>query len=301
MKNFKKSLILLFVMIMIVSIMPFSLSANAAESGYCGENVTWQYDSQTNTLTISGTGAMGEFDMGAYPWNDYSEEIQTVIICDGVTKITGYAFGLLTNLTNITISDSVTYIAYYAFYNCDSLFSIVLPDGVTSIDPFAFSYCTNLGYITIPKSVTMIADSAFEFSSKVRILCYENSVAHNYAVEKEIDFLLLDKVIEQPSEAKISCGDSIVLHASEFLVPANGSVEWAASNDNFTYTISEDGLTCTITSSQNGDTVFTATIFDADGNEVIKSEQTMISKAGFFQKIIAFFKKIFGLAKVIPQ
>jgi hypothetical protein len=105
----------------------------------------------------------------------------------------------------------------------------------------------------------------------------------------------------QPSEIKIPCGDSIVLHVSELLVPVSGSVEWTASNDNFTYVISDDGLTCTITSSKNGDTVFTATIFDANENEVIKSEQTMTSKAGFFDKIIAFFKRIFNLTKVIAQ
>ena len=35
----------------------FSLTASAAESGTCGENLTWTLDDE-GTLTISGTGAM---------------------------------------------------------------------------------------------------------------------------------------------------------------------------------------------------------------------------------------------------
>lgn len=65
--------------------------------------------------------------------------------------------------------------------------------------------------------------------------------------------------------------------------------------------VSPDGTTCTITPEKNGDTVFTATIYDADGNAVSADEQTMTSKAGFFQKIIAFFKKLFGLTKTISS
>ena len=37
-------------------------------------------------------------------------------------------------------------------------------------------------------------------------------------------------------------------------------------------------------------------VYDANGNEVCRDEQIMTSKAGFFQKIIAFFKRIFNEA-----
>ena len=40
---------------------------------------------------------------------------------------------------------------------------------------------------------------------------------------------------------------------------------------------------------------------DADGNIIATDTQTMTSKAGFFQKIIAFFKKLFGMTKVYPE
>lgn len=106
-------------------------------------------------------------------------------------------------------------------------------------------------------------------------------------------------VIKQPSQTTISYGDSIILHVDESKIPDGGNVMWSASNGNFSY--SANGTTCTITPEKNGDTVFTATIYDADGNAVSTDEQTMTSKAGFFQKIIAFFKKLFGLTKTIPD
>ena len=107
--------------------------------------------------------------------------------------------------------------------------------------------------------------------------------------------------IRQPTETVISYGDSIILHADATEIPANGYIEWSASNGNFDMKVSADGSTCTISPKKSGDTTFTATIYDAEGNIVSSDEQVMTSKAGFFDKIIAFFKKLFGLTKTIPE
>ena len=110
-----------------------------------------------------------------------------------------------------------------------------------------------------------------------------------------------DSVIKTPSVSTISYGDAVILHVDESKIPEGGKVEWYPSNGNFIYSVSSDGTTCTITPEKSGDTTFTATIYDADGNPVSTDEQTMTAKAGFFDKIIAFFKKLFGLTKTIPQ
>ncbi|MBQ4602971.1 MAG: leucine-rich repeat domain-containing protein, partial [Clostridia bacterium] len=96
-------------------------------------------------------------------------------------------------------------------------------------------------------------------------------------------------VVKTPSTSTINYGDAIILHVDESKIPAGGRVEWTASNGNFKW--SANGATCEISPEKSGDTTFTATIYDADGNPVSTDEQTMTSKAGFFQKIIAFFKK----------
>lgn len=39
-----------------------AIAANAADtSGACGENANWEYDTETNTLTISGTGEINDY------------------------------------------------------------------------------------------------------------------------------------------------------------------------------------------------------------------------------------------------
>ena len=104
-----------------------------------------------------------------------------------------------------------------------------------------------------------------------------------------------------PTQTTIKYGDSIVLHVDESKIPAGGYVEWTSSNGNFDMDVSADGKTCTITPEKSGETTFTATVYDANGNVISSDEQKMTSKAGFFDKVIAFFKKLFGLTKVIPD
>ncbi len=107
--------------------------------------------------------------------------------------------------------------------------------------------------------------------------------------------------IRNPSVTTISYGDSIILHVDGNNLPAGATIKWSASNSNFSYSVSDDGTTCKITPKSSGDTTFTATVYDEDGNAVGYDTQVMTSKAGFFDKIIAFFKKLFGLTKTIPQ
>ena len=106
-------------------------------------------------------------------------------------------------------------------------------------------------------------------------------------------------VVNKPSQTTISYGDAIILHIDASMIPAGGRVEWTASNNNFSY--KANGATCEIHPEKSGDTTFTATVYDANGNAISKDEQTMTSKAGFFDKIIAFFKGLFGLSKTYPN
>lgn len=89
----------------------------------------------------------------------------------------------------VALPDGVTSIDEGAFAN-SSLTSITIPEGVTSIDNSVFSYCTSLTSITIPDSVTSIGVVAFLYCDNLVIHCSENSYAHRYAVENEIEFVL---------------------------------------------------------------------------------------------------------------
>ncbi len=108
--------------------------------------------------------------------------------------------------------------------------------------------------------------------------------------------------VRTPSTTTISYGDSIILHADmNEALPSGWKIKWTADNGNFSYSASADGSTCTISPSKSGDTTFTATVYDENGNVVSEDTQVMKSKAGFFDKLVAFFKKLFGMTKVISQ
>lgn len=79
-----KKQLLLFISLML------PLVAMADDSGSCGTDVTYTYESSTGTLTIQGSGATDYYSYGDAPWYSYREDIKTVVIKDGVTSIGEY-------------------------------------------------------------------------------------------------------------------------------------------------------------------------------------------------------------------
>ena len=138
-------------------------------------NLTWKLDAD-GTLTISGTGAMKDYDSDDSPATQKKDSVKKVVIEDDVTSIGDYAFWNCSNLTSITIPDSVTIIGNSAFNACSSLTSLTIPNSVTSIEFAAFYACSSLTSLTIPNSVTSIGDSAFNACSSLTSLTIPNSV-----------------------------------------------------------------------------------------------------------------------------
>ncbi len=164
----------------ILALLP--MLAMADESGWCGENVTYTFESSTGTLTIQGSGAMKDYYNGPdalisehAPWYSYCSNIKTVIIEEGVTSIGRYAF-YNCSVTSVTIPNSVTVIGGAAFYYCSDLTSVTIPNSVTNIGGWAFRDCSGLTSVIIPNSVTSIGSSAFEGCSGLTYVTIGNSV-----------------------------------------------------------------------------------------------------------------------------
>ena len=156
----KKVLVLLALLAAVCGLLTFSAAAeSAAASGICGENLTWTLDA-AGTLTVSGTGAMKDYNYRGAPWYQSRDSIKTVVIESGVTTIGDSAFEDCSSLTSITIPEGVTAIGDFAFADCSSLSSITIPEGVTTIGDFAFADCSSLSSITIPEGVTTIGQGS---------------------------------------------------------------------------------------------------------------------------------------------
>ena len=150
------------------------------EKGYTywnEDNLTWTLDAD-GTLTISGTGAMKDYDYynNPSPASQKKDSVKKVVIEDGVTSIRNSAFYDCNSLTSITIPNSVTSIGAYAFSNCYYLTNITIPNSVTSIENYAFRSCSSLTSITIPDSVTSIGELAFYSCDSLTSITISNSV-----------------------------------------------------------------------------------------------------------------------------
>ena len=120
MKRLRKITIWVLALCLLASILPTKSLAADLGSGKCGENLSWTLD-KSGTLTISGAGAMYDWDFQTSPWHKDRDYIQSVVINDGVTTIGDWAFHDCASLTEASIPESIISIGDSAFYCCFSL------------------------------------------------------------------------------------------------------------------------------------------------------------------------------------
>ncbi len=162
--DMKKIVALLLSCLLILTAMPVF----AAEvTGTCGENLTWEYDSDTGTLTVSGTGDMDDYACDGTPWKEYQNKgICKVVLSEGVTSVGTEAFFQCLALESVELPDTLKEIGDYAF-SCTSLSAVELPEGLESIGGYALSSCFLLTEVDIPAKVTYIGHDAFYFCSQL--------------------------------------------------------------------------------------------------------------------------------------
>ncbi len=176
-----------------------------AHINFTGETtgVTWDYDSASKTLYITGSGPMENYDLTKTdgdkvlvdgsnmrtnaPWAQYYETTEAIVIGDGITSVGQAAFGGFISLKSATISDSVTSIGSNSFHYCISLPSIKIPDGVTTIGYSAFYNDNSLTSVTIPAGVKSIPTFAFWNCSKLQDVYYGGTRAdwRNVSIGKD--------------------------------------------------------------------------------------------------------------------
>ena len=137
--------------------------AEAAEilySGNCGTEVVWTLNDE-GVLTVSGSGDMVFANYGEAPWRSYANQIQKVVVTEGVTSVAPCAFQNAPRLKEAEIAGSVSVLGSDAFWSCVSLSSVTLGEGIQELGTYAFTSCESLRSLTLPASVTLLGDSAF--------------------------------------------------------------------------------------------------------------------------------------------
>ncbi|MBR5562567.1 MAG: leucine-rich repeat protein [Clostridia bacterium] len=109
-----------------------------------------------------------------------------------------------------------------------------------------------------------------------------------------------EEIIKKPSTTEVKYGETLILHADFENIPDGAKIEWSVEGDGVTIVPSADGKTCAVTSTATGDVTITAKYIDANGVEHI-SKQEIESNASLWQKIVSFFKNLFGINRIIGQ
>ena len=104
-------------------------------------------------------------------------------IKSGCKAIGKYAFGSLTNFTELIVPDSVTSIAGFAFYGCNSLVSVTLPFVGSSIDATGSSAV--FGYIFGGRSDSASSTTAQRYSSNSTYYTYIPSTIRNVTITRQ--------------------------------------------------------------------------------------------------------------------
>ena len=156
----------------------FGITITSGYTGPCGDNATWEYDKDTKTLTISGTGPMWDWNQRTYqntPWSKFKDELETIKIGYGITATGRYAFCYLNALKNLEFVTNeagfttVETIGGYCFCWESQLTTLTLPEGVRFLSGRAFSSVEKLETVYFPSTLESIDMYAFDSKDKVYI------------------------------------------------------------------------------------------------------------------------------------
>lgn len=149
----------------------FVLSASAETVSGTEGSITWSYNTETKILTVSGTGAIKDYNNGSSttPWGEKTIEVKTTkyqwVEIPGIVEPGRYV--------EMTVADNVAII--------DHLTKVVIGEGITTIGISAFQSAKELTTIQLPSTITNIKSMAFQGCSKLSSATW-NNIAENATI-----------------------------------------------------------------------------------------------------------------------
>lgn len=132
--------------------------------------------------------------------------------------------------------------------------------------------------------------------------------AENVTLTAKFSILTTVAIKNNPGSKSINYGETLRLTAITANLPEGAYVKWYVEGSGVSMSQSADGLTCEVKSTSSGTATVTAKVVDRNGNAIkndsgseISDSQKVVSNAGFWQKIVSFFKNLFGSNRTIVQ
>lgn len=191
------NLFMAFVMLLsVTSGLTLTAYAGTTVSGTSKENISWEYDSSTKTMTFSGSGIL-YFDTGGdycglpLPWQSYvkDDDIERIVVSDGITYVNFSSFYGCINIKETYLGQDVKEIESVNWRNFKYFEKINIDKNnvyMTSIDGVVYNKnktmliyypCgrENSEYI-IPDGVKSIEANCFSYSTNLKNISIPNSV-----------------------------------------------------------------------------------------------------------------------------
>ena len=228
--------------------------ADTATSGSCGSEAQWSYDSASETLTISGKGAVS-----SSPFSEIA--FKKLIIEEGITQINSRRFLGSSALESVSLPKTITNLGEYAFENCQSLKEILvddenenfkstdgvlytknmqtlliypanrentdfsIPETVRSFGDYAFDYSQNLENITIPAGLRSMGEYEPFYCAK-SIKNFDVATGNGYYASKDgclysKDLKKLIKYTIAGEDKSVTIDGSTIINDNAFYNSAN--------------------------------------------------------------------------------
>lgn len=244
----KKSVALLLSATLVISAVTAGIIAFANASVY-------SYDSENKVLTIKAdTDNYTQENYTNAPWNKYNNEVEKIIVQEGVNSIGDFSFCFESALTSVTLPSTLTNIGTAAFAGSDTLKELTVPDSVTSFGDYAFGY----------NSQMMLTDG---FVAK----CSQGSYAQGYCLA---NYIMFDSPIEN------GVNSAVINKANEqciwsFAPKTNCIISFSSETTDDTYGLIYDAATYTY--SDSFDIMKDSAIVDNDDGNASNNENLNFS------------------------
>ena len=207
-------------------------------SGQCGDNLYWNYDTITQTISITGSGKMYDYTADSQPWFLFKEQIMEVVTSNTATSIGTSAFEGCLRLGKVSLGAAMENVAANAFAGCTRLYHI---------------YC-------YPTDPPFADESSFaNYNVYLHVPC-------NNKEEYDLDIIWGNfKYIECLSADEVEDTEDVIIESGTTTVIITWPTEGNA--DTYTIVIKKDGeVVCTLTFNAEGQLLNIAFAPGRDGN-----------------------------------
>ncbi len=225
-------------------------------SDHTTESISWDI-SEDGVLTVSGTGYMEDYFKQTPIMNKDGQLVTEADIISWFGSVEFSPFSDLyagntapwenikNEINSVVIEEGIYSIGNNAFQNCPNLKSVSLPESIICIGTQAFQECPSLKTITLPSSVISIEDSAFDISdssdSQISAIVVPGSYAGFYCKQNGIQFVYADNTSDSVSW-KLNDEGTLIISGNGYMDNYGSMPPWINDKDNIKNIVIEEGI-----------------------------------------------------------